>query len=484
MHQQGEHRLDVADVRHVVDPAGPVGEQRRREDRKGRVLVAGWADRAFQGAAARDRKGGRHGSAKLCGGLRRRQAFANVRHVNVSPVLALAGLAAIGLLATRLPPVRWRHVTSLDPVLAAGGPLVVLGIVLGPGIDVIDRSVLRTLAPVTALAIGWIGAALGARFEWRYVRRIGRGTWLLAALSATAAFAAVTLGAGLLARVVPALSAAWSPRLAALLTLGAAAAASGPEAVTLVARALGIRKSVTRAVSLAAALETAGGALAFTLALALHRSHQLAGRVALGWLAGLVFAVGSATLVGMVFLSLTRLRPERADVGVVLLGTLLFGAGVGYAAELSPFLVCALATALIVNASPRRRAVHRMLADWEHPIYAIFLVIAGALLTLPTVWLLVAVPLLAGARAAAKWVAVRYGGLAFPLAGLPPNAGLGSVAQGGAAVAIGLNFFMMYGGDVASGDGGGGLLTTVVLGVAGAELGAPPRLGLALRRTL
>src|SRR5213078_1341328 len=377
MHQQGEHRLDVADVRHVVDPAGPVGEQRRREDRKGRVLVAGWADRAFQGAAARDRKGGRHGSAKLCGGLRRRQAFANVRDVNVSPVLALAGLAAIGLLATRLPPVRWRHLTSLDPILAAGGPLVLLGVVLGPGIDFINRAVLGALAPVAALAIGWIGAALGARFEWRYVRRIGRGTWLLAALSATAAFAAVTLGAGLLARVVPALSAAWSPRLPALLTLGAVAAASGPETVTLVARALGIRKSVTRAVSLAAALETAGGALAFTLALALHRSHQLAGRVALGWLAGLLFAVGSATLVGMVFLSLTRLRPERADVGVVLLGTLLFGAGVGYAAELSPFLVCALATALIVNASPRRHAVHRMLADWEHPVYAIFLVIAG-----------------------------------------------------------------------------------------------------------
>src|SRR5216117_2527204 len=54
------------------------------------------------------------------------------------------------------------------------------------------------------------GAALGARFEWRYVRRIGRGTWLLAALSAAAAFTVVTLGAWLLTRVVPSLSAAWT----------------------------------------------------------------------------------------------------------------------------------------------------------------------------------------------------------------------------------------------------------------------------------
>jgi len=243
--------------------------------------------------------------------------------------------------------------------------------------------------------------------------------------------------------------------------------------VTLVARAVGIRQSVTRAFSLAAALETACGALAFTVPLALHGPHPLA------WL---VFAVGSGALVGMVFLSLTRLRPARADVGFALLATLLFGAGVGYAAELSPLLVCALATALIVNASPRRHAVRRVLADWEHPIYAIFLVVTGALLTLPTLWILVAVPLLAAARAAAKWAAVRYGSVALHLAGLPPNIGLGTIAQGGAAIALGLNFFITYGGE---GTGAGGaLLTTIVLGVAAAQLAAPPLIAVALRRTV
>src|SRR6266550_6552258 len=81
--------------------------------------------------------------------------------------------------------------------------------------------------------------------------------------------------------------------------------------------------------------------------------------------------------------------------------------------------------------------------------------------------------------AAVKWVAVRYGSLALQLAGLPPNAGLGTVAQGGAAIAMGLNFLMTYGGV-----GGGGVLTTVVLGVATAQLVAPPLMGLALRSTI
>lgn len=399
--------------------------------------------------------------------------------MNVSPVLALAGLAAIGLLVPRLPPVPWRHLTSLDPVLAAGAPLVVLGLVLGPGIDLINRPVLGALAPVAALATGWIGAALGARFEWRSVRCTGRATWLLAGLSAVTAFAVVTLAAWLLGQMVPALASAWTPRLPALLTLGAVAAASGPDAVALVGRLVGIRKSVARAFSLAAALETACGALVFTLPLALHRAHPLGGHAAVSWLAWLVLAAGSGVLVGAVFLGFTRQPAERDNVGFVLLATLLFGAGVGYATELSPFLVCAVAMAVIVNASPRRHAVRRVLADWEPPMYAIFLVMTGTLLTLPTAWILVAVPLLAAARTAAKWSAPRYGSRALRLDGLAPNVGLGTVAQGGVAIAMGWNFFVTYG-DGGSG-GGGALLTTIVLGVAAAQLAAPPLMRLALR---
>src|SRR5947209_16658101 len=157
MREQLEHRLNVTDVGHVVDPAQPVGHERRREDGKSRVLVARRADGALERAAARDREGRRHGCGKLCGGLRRRQAFANVRHVNVSPVLALAGLAVVGLLATRLPRPRWRHVKGLNLMLAGGGPLLLLGLALGPGIDLLARPTLQTVAPVTALAVGWLG---------------------------------------------------------------------------------------------------------------------------------------------------------------------------------------------------------------------------------------------------------------------------------------------------------------------------------------
>src|SRR2546429_8609995 len=95
--------------------------------------------------------------------------------VNVSPVLALAGLAAIGLLATRLPRPAWPRVASLDPLLGAGGPLVAVGLVLGPGIGFLSPALLRALAPVMALAPGWVGAGARGRVRRGYVARRSPG---------------------------------------------------------------------------------------------------------------------------------------------------------------------------------------------------------------------------------------------------------------------------------------------------------------------
>ena len=410
----------------------------------------------------------------------------------MNPVLALGLLAVAGLLATRLPQRPSRPAPHLDLAIAAGVPLVVVGLVLGPGIELIGRPLLRTLAPVTAFAIGWIGALLGARFEWRYVRRIPRAVWLLAATTATAAVVVVALGAWLLARLVPALATVWTPRLPAVLGLAAVAAVSGPRVVTAVAQAVGLRGSASRALERAAALETACGTVVMTVPLALHPSQLGAGNPELGWVSWIVFAAGCGVLVGLVFLSVTRLRPAREEARLALAASMLFGAGIGYATDLSPFVVCALAAVLIVNASPRRRLMQTVLAEWDRPICAVCLILAGALLTLPTVWILAAVPVLGALRIGARWAGARYARVALRLRDVPPHSGLGTVAQGGTALALGINYFLMYGGrpdapgrgiggSGGAGDAAGAVLTTIVLGIALAQLAAPTLLQLAGR---
>src|SRR5439155_983469 len=108
--------------------------------------------------------------------------------------------------------------------------------------------------------------------------------------------------------------------------------------------------------------------------------------------AWLGLTLGSGVLAGIVFLSLTRLRPAAADVGFALLGTVFFGAGAAYAAGSSPVLACAIAASVIVNLAPRRRAIRAHLEAWESAATAALFIIIGTLLTLPTVWILPAAP--------------------------------------------------------------------------------------------
>jgi hypothetical protein len=145
-----------------------------------------------------------------------------------------------------------------------------------------------------------------------------------------------------------------------------------------------------------------------------------------------------------------------------------------------------------VNLSPQRRHVRTTLHAWERPLCALVLIVSGALLALPTLWILAAVPALQALRIAARWVAGRYVRVALPLRDLPPHVGLGTVAQGGTALALAVNYFIMYGGRsetppaggagaVSGWDAGVAVLTTMVLGVALAQLAAPPLMRLALR---
>jgi hypothetical protein len=412
-----------------------------------------------------------------CARVKRARTFALV-----NPVLALGLLAVAGLLAARLPRPASRRSPSLDFAITAGAPLLLLGLVLGPGIELLARPLWRALAPLTAFAVGWIGAVLGARFEWRRARRISRGAWLLAAAGAGAAFLVVALGAWVLARLVPGLAAVWAPRLPAVLGLAAVAAASGPEAVTAVARASGVERRLARALGRAAALETACAALAMGVPLALR--HPLSWGV---------FAAGGAALVGFVCSSATRLTAAGQDVAPAVVGCVLFGAGIGYATDVSPFLVCALAAVVTVHASPRRREVRAALRAWERPISALVLLISGALLALPTLWIIAAVPLLQALRIGARWLSARYARVALTLRDLPPHFGLGTVAQGGTALALAVNYFLMYGrgpenpGAGAAAGGAGGVdagvavVTTMVLGVVLAQVAAPPLMRLAVR---
>ena len=159
--------------------------------------------------------------------LRGRQARANVSRVfPLSPILAAALVAAAILLASRLPipdPIargfRWgTTVTSLGWYL--------LGVLLGPGLGLLDRDVLVAYAPLLAVAIGWVAARAGAE-----VARPGadRTPWSLArVLEAIGAFLvpAVLLAGAARWLMAPTIE-QWRVIGPAIVTLAAALALAG-----------------------------------------------------------------------------------------------------------------------------------------------------------------------------------------------------------------------------------------------------------------
>lgn len=337
----------------------------------------------------------------------------------MDPVLVLVLIIVAGLAATRLPRVSPRLVNT-GLLRATGTPLVLLGLLLGPGSGVLNEAVLDALAPLIALAIGWTGAAFGSRIHWRVVRRIPRDLWMLAAVRAGASFLAVAVGVVALAWLIPPLRATWRPVVVVALALASLAA---------------VARRTRGAHHVLATLETAYGAVALALVLASDHPRGPVGG-AFGGAGWLILALGSGVLVGVLFLGLARLRDAR-DLPLGLLGTIAFGAGVGYAMGVSPFVVCAVAAGVIGHRSSEGRLVARRLEAWEGPLYAAFLILAGALFGVSTIWILPAAVLLAALRVGSRWAVGRYWQSA-------PHGVLGGLRQDGVVLALALNFGLMY----------------------------------------
>jgi hypothetical protein len=371
----------------------------------------------------------------------------------VHPVLALALLIVAGIGVTRLSRPSLKH-PLLDGIVETGVPIVLLGALLGPGFGVLDGATLQVLEPIIALGIGWVGASFGARLEWRMLRRVSRRTWAVGAALALPVLLTTAVTAWALGRSIRTLGDAWGrPAAAVALVLAGAAttAASwrGPK--------LGRRNAL---------LDTLFGTVAVAAGVALYHPHLAVRSVALT-------IIGGAAL-GSLFAGLARWQDDVTDTGIAiaLAGVILCAAGFSYALSLSPFVVCAAVAAVSVSASPDnvRLVAQKFLRRWEIPLYAAFLIIAGAMLRHFTVWLVPAALLLAVLRAAVRWVTVRFGldqmdpiwrALPFP----PPREfDYPAMRQGATAVALAAGFDLMRGES-----GGGGVLLTVLLSVLAAE---------------
>ncbi|HWC74988.1 MAG TPA: hypothetical protein VG454_13715 [Gemmatimonadales bacterium] len=370
------------------------------------------------------------------------------------PLLALALVVVAGIGVTRLSRPHLRSPVLLQNLLATGAAFLLVGLLIGPpGLGLIDVAGLHMLEPLAALGIGWAGALFGIRLEWRMVRRISTRTWLVGATLALPVLATTTVLAVILGRLLPRLAESWGrPTFPVALALGGALTTAASQQWPK----LGRRNAL---------LDTLFGAVAVVVAVALYHPH-----VALRSL--VLTLIGSAALGGLFAGLASWVLVDRPDESALAaFAAVLAGAGFSYAARLSPFVVCALAAAVFISLSPPpvRRAVAGLLTRWELPLYALFLMVIGALLRPLTPLILVAAPLLALLRVGVRWVTVRFGldqvdpvWRSLPFAP-PPEFAHSPLRQGASAVALAAGFDLIRGTP-------GAVLVTILLSVMATEV--------------
>jgi Kef-type K+ transport system membrane component KefB len=262
-----------------------------------------------------------------------------------------------------------------------------------------------------------------------------------------------------------------------LLPIGAAATAAvtTPAGIAMVSSNFLVRGKVRDLLFLIGSLDAVVGIVALQLTYSLYRP-SLAGSPAGG--GSLLYAVAATALglvLGIVFTWLMRRRPQSEELVLYVLGACAFTAGAALQWGLSPLFLAAVMGFTVANLGRDRARIFILLQRWEKPVYLIFLLLAGALLRIPTVWIFVLAAAYALLRAMAKILGAAVVVAAVPLGfDVPRRLGIGLIPQGGISIAMAVSGVLLYSDlEVRGLEAETALFTVIVVGVMLSELAGP-----------
>jgi Kef-type K+ transport system membrane component KefB len=332
-------------------------------------------------------------------------------------------------------------------LIVSGVEYLVLGLLLGPQVSgILSEETVRSFAPLTMLALGWVGAIIGTQFYIPELVRLANSLFQVAFAEAVATLAAVTalLTGALMWLFDINLGTAIVPSLA----LGAIATASAPTGIEVVARALGRRRNpALRQLQVAVAIDALVSICAMGLLACLRRPLTFAGDerplTATEW-AVLSFGVG---LIGGALFHLFVGAERKVDrLFVSIGGSIILSAGAASYLGISALFPAMVVGVMLVNTSSNRDEIAATLHAAERPFYFVLLIFAGAAWAPSTREWIIPVVLFLLARAAAKIggarLAARINGV---LPALGPHWGRALLGHGGLALALAFDYQQHHG---------------------------------------
>lgn len=394
----------------------------------------------------------------------------------MDPLVGTLVLILLALLGTRFSFSTRRVPPGPRLLFRTGTHFLLLGFALGPlGLGLLTTDATQQLFPFLALGLGWVGFHFGLQLDVGSLRQFPASYHVLGAGQAILTLGLFMGGSWLLLDLF-----GLRAEVPFLLIMGAAATASvtTPAGIAMVSSNFLVRGNVRDLLFFISSLDAGIGILALELTYALYRPEAVVAGVQVDpqmglWLVGV--AVGLGIVCGIVFLWLTRSRPAPEELVLFLLGICAFASGAALQWGLSPLFVSVVMGAVVANLDPDRQRIFSVLERWEKPVYLTFLLVAGALLTVPTLWVLAMALGYAALRALAKTTGAAALVTVTPTRfEVPRRLGLGLLPQGGISVAMAVSGVLLYSDlQVLGVNAESVLFTVIVIGVMLSELTGP-----------
>jgi hypothetical protein len=325
-------------------------------------------------------------------------------------------------------------------LIVSGVEYLVLGILLGPQVSgVLSADMLDSFAPVTTLALGWIGAIVGMQFYLQDLVRIKAQQYRIAFFESLTSVG-VVMGLEMVALGwlfgIP----YWQSAVPAF-ALGAIAATSTPSGIEVVARRLSRRGPIVRQLEITTAVDALVAVVAMGLLLCLQNPVSETVRRPLTSTEWVAVTLGIGIIGGALFHLFLGEERHIDRIFISLAGAIILTSGAAAYLGLSPLLPAMIVGIMLVNTSASRLEIQRTLVTAERPFYFVLLIVAGASWQPGLVTSFVPVALFLIARAAGKIGGARLSARAndaLPVLGL--HWGRALLGHGGLALALALDY--------------------------------------------
>ena len=312
------------------------------------------------------------------------------------------------------------------------------------GLNLIDSESLDLLEPFLLFGLSWIGFLFGLQFEIRLLKRLPRFYFSITAVQSTITFLSVAIPAYFLLEHF--ISLPKSILLLASITLGSVASCTAQSALAIVSLNYKFQnRGLLEMLRYISSVDGLFSLMFFAIALSIIPSEDVDSFSMLASMKLLFASVSMGIVPAIILISLSRTRFSQQEFLVFMIGTIMLCGGLASQINHSPLLsglICGMVTANFCR--HRVRALSTVIHA-EKSIYIILLILLGAGWQLSIDFSL----LLAGAyflvRILGKLVSTFIATRVFaPSYHVPKLTGLGLLSEGGLAIAIILNFRLLY----------------------------------------